>query len=32
MKDKLRNEYFRKAKLILKSRLNVRNKIMLLNT
>ena len=32
MKDKFRNEYFRKAKLILKSKLNGRNKIMALNT
>ena len=32
MKDKLRNEYFRKEKLILKSKLNGRNKIMALNT
>ena len=32
MKDKSRNEYFRKAKLILKSKLNGRNKIMVLNT
>ena len=32
MKDKFRNEYFRRAKLILKSKLNGRNKIMVLNT
>ena len=32
MKDKSRNEYFRRAKLILKSKLNGRNKIMALNT
>ena len=32
MKDKIRNEYFRMAKLILKSKLNGRNKIMALNT
>ena len=32
MKDKFRNEYFRMAKLILKSKLNGRNKIMALNT
>ena len=32
MKDKSRNEYFRKTKLILKSKLNGRNKIMVLNT
>ena len=32
MKDKFRNEYFRKAKLILKSKLNGKNKIMALNT
>ena len=32
MKDKLRNEYFRRAKLILKSKLNGRNKIMALTT
>ena len=32
MKDKFRNEYFRRAKLILKSKLNGRNKIMALNT
>ena len=28
MKDKFRNEYFRRTKLILKSKLNGRNKIM----
>ena len=32
MKDTFRNEYFRRAKLILKSKLNGRNKIMALNT
>ena len=32
MKDKFRNEYFRRAKLILKSKLNGRNKIIALNT
>ena len=32
MKDKFRNEYFRRKKLILKSKLNGRNKIMALNT
>ena len=32
MKDKFRNEYYRRAKLILKSKLNGRNKIMALNT
>ena len=32
MKDKFKNEYFRKVKLILKSKLNGRNKIMALNT
>ena len=32
MKYKLRNKYFRRAKLILKSKLNGRNKIMALNT
>ena len=32
MKDKFRNEYFRRVKLILKSKLNARNKIMALNT
>ena len=32
MKDKFRNEYFRKAKLILKSKLDGRNKMMALNT
>ena len=32
MKDKFRNEYFRRTKLILKSKLNRRNKIMALNT
>ena len=32
MKDKFRNEYFRRAKLILRSKLNGRNKIMALNT
>ena len=32
MKDKFRNEYFGRAKLILKSKLNERNKIMALNT
>ena len=32
MKDKFRNEYFRRAKLILKSELNGKNKIMALNT
>ena len=32
MKDKFRNEYFSWAKLILKSKLNGRNKIMALNT
>ena len=32
MKDKFRNEYFRRPKLILKSKLNGRNKIMTLNT
>ena len=31
MKDTFRNEYFRRAKLILKSKLNGRNKIMALN-
>ena len=32
MKDTFRNKYFRRAKLILKSKLNGRNKIMPLNT
>ena len=32
LKDKFKNEYFRKAKLILKSKLNGRDKIMALNT
>ena len=32
MKDKFRNEYFRRAKLILKSKLNGRNRLMALNT
>ena len=32
MKDKFKNEYFRRAKLIMKSKLNGRNKIMALNT
>ena len=32
MKDKFRNEYFRREKLILKSKLKGRNKIMALNT
>ena len=32
MKDQFRNEYFRRAELILKSKLNGRNKIMVLNT
>ena len=32
MKDKFRNEYFRRTKLILKRKLNGRNKIMALNT
>ena len=32
MKDKFKNEHFRRAKLILKSELNERNKIMALNT
>ena len=32
MKDKFRNEYFRRAKLILKSKLNGRNKIMAVKT
>ena len=32
MKDKFRNEYFRRTKLILKGKLNGRNKIMALNT
>ena len=32
MKDKFRNEYFRRENLILKSKLNGRNKIMALNT
>ena len=32
MKDKFKNNYFRRAKLILKSKLNGRNKIMALNT
>ena len=32
MKDKFKNEYFRRAKIILKSKLNGRNKIMVLNT
>ena len=32
MKDKFRNEYFRRAKLILKSKWKGRNKIMALNT
>ena len=32
MKDTFRNEYFRRAKFILKSKLNGRNKIMALNT
>ena len=32
MKDNFRNEYFRRAKLILKSKLNGGNKIMALNT
>ena len=31
-KDKFKNEYFRREKLILKSKLNGRNKIMALNT
>ena len=31
MKDKFRNEYFRAVKLILKNKLNGRNKIMALN-
>ena len=32
MKDMFRNEYFKRAKFILKSKLNGRNKIMALNT
>ena len=32
MKEKFRSEYFRRAKFILKSKLNERNKIMALNT
>ena len=32
MKDKFKNEYFRTAKLILKSKVNGRNKIMALKT
>ena len=32
MKDKFRNEYLRRTKLILRSKLNGRNKIMTLNT
>ena len=32
MKDKFKNNYFRRAKLILKSKLNGRNKLMALNT
>ena len=32
MKDKFGNEYFMRAKLILKNKLNGRNKIMALNT
>ena len=32
MKDKFRNEYFRREKLILKSKLGGRNKIMALDT
>ena len=32
MKDKFRNQYFRRAKLILKSKLNGRNKEIALNT
>ena len=32
MKDKFRNEYFRRTKFILKSKLNGRNKIMALKT
>ena len=32
MKDKFRNEYFKREKFILKSKLNGRNKIMALNT
>ena len=32
IKDKFRNEYFRREKSILKSKLNERNKIMALNT
>ena len=32
MKDKFMNEYFRRTKLILKSKLNGRNKIMAMNT
>ena len=32
MKDKFRNEHFRRAELILKSKLNRRNKIVTLNT
>ena len=32
MKDKFKNEYFRRTKLILKSKLNGRNKIMAMNT
>ena len=32
MRDKFRNEYFRRAKMILMSKLNGRNKIMPLNT
>ena len=32
MKNKFRNEYYRRAKLILNSKLNGRNKIMALNT
>ena len=32
MKDNFRNNYFRREKLILKSKLNERNKVMVLNT
>ena len=32
MKNKFRNEYFRRTKLVLKSKLNGKNKIMTLNT
>ena len=32
MKDKFRNEYFSRVKLLLKSKLNGKNKIMTLNT